>query len=454
MGRRAGYMYGAALARGPRGQVGAGLGQTTSTGTVTLIEPTLEITATGQEEVLDGVRIVFQMAPGYRGTGGDALLLPGPQGTLHGRERHPHPAQPPDPAGRPGPRPARMGRLPRPRRSTCSRDEAEVAFASHHWPTWGTERIVEFLSLQRDLYAYLHDQTLRMLNQGLVGAEIAEALDLPPALDAAWHARGYYGSVSHNVKAIYQRYMGWYDGNPAHLWQHPPVEAATRYVDFMGGADAVVTKARTSFEEGDLRWAAEVLNHVVFAEPSHAAARRAPRRHVRAAGLRRRERNLAQRLPLRSHRAPGRPLRHPVPARVPGHPGCAGSRAAVRRPGHSGRRAPCLGRTPDDRRLAHRRRQVLSPPARQRRPDVQLGREVRRRRRHAAAPVIVARGPRVGRGRPGDPGLGGHRSLGRRRRPRPAPRRARGPRPGLRRGHSRGRLSGPTALRPGAPRRP
>ena len=112
-----------------------------------------------------------------------------------------------------------------------------------------------------------------MLNQGLVGAEIAEQLQLPPALEAAWHARGYYGSVSHNVKAIYQRYMGWYDGNPAHLWQHPPVEAATRYVEFMGGADAVVAKARASYDAGDLRWAAEVLNHVVFAEPSHAEAR-------------------------------------------------------------------------------------------------------------------------------------------------------------------------------------
>ena len=100
--------------------------------------------------------------------------------------------------------------------------DVDVVFASHHWPTWGADRIVEFLSMQRDLYAYLHDQTLRLMNQGHTGIEIAELIELPPALEAAWSTHGYYGSVSHNVKAIYQRYMGWYDGNPARLWQHTP----------------------------------------------------------------------------------------------------------------------------------------------------------------------------------------------------------------------------------------
>lgn len=112
-----------------------------------------------------------------------------------------------------------------------------------------------------------------MINKGWTGIEIAEHLQLPPALENAWNTHGYYGSISHNLKAIYQRYMGWFDGNPAHLWQHPPVEAGKRYVEFMGGADAVVDKARGSFEAGDYRWAAEVLSHVVFAEPDHAAAR-------------------------------------------------------------------------------------------------------------------------------------------------------------------------------------
>jgi alkyl sulfatase BDS1-like metallo-beta-lactamase superfamily hydrolase len=148
-----------------------------------------------------------------------------------------------------------------------------VVFASHHWPTWGRERLVRYLSEQRDLYAYLHDQTLRMLNSGLTGSEIAESLAMPPALERAWHTHGYYGSVSHNVKAIYQRYMGWYDGNPAHLWQHTPAEAATRYVAAMGGADAVVANARSAVDAGDLRWATEILNHVLFSDPTHAEAR-------------------------------------------------------------------------------------------------------------------------------------------------------------------------------------
>lgn len=272
MSRRAAYMYGAALPRGAAGQLGAGLGQTTSVGTITLIAPTLEITHTGQEEVVDGVRIIFQMAPGTEAPSEMHFYFPQRRAlcmaenathTLHNLltlrgalVRDPH-----------------VWSHYLTEAIDLFAREADVAFASHHWPTWETDRIVEFLSLQRDLYAYLHDQTLRLLNQGFVGAEIAERLQLPPVLEQAWHTHGYYGSVSHNVKAIYQRYMGWFDGNPAHLWQHPPVEAATRYVEFMGGADAVVEKARASFEAGDLRWVAEVVGHVVFAEPGHAAAR-------------------------------------------------------------------------------------------------------------------------------------------------------------------------------------
>ncbi|MFE5338751.1 alkyl/aryl-sulfatase [Isoptericola sp. NPDC056578] len=272
MARRAGYMYGAALARGPQGQVGAGLGQTTSTGSVSLVTPTLDITHTGQEETVDGVRMVFQMAPGTEAPAEFLVYFPDHRAlcaaedathTLHNLltlrgavVRDPH---------------AWANYL------TETIDlfgaDLDVVFASHHWPTWGRDRAVEYLALQRDLYAYLHDQTLRLLNQGFTGAEIAERLELPPVLENAWHARGYYGSVSHNVKAIYQRYMGWYDGNPAHLWQHPPVEQGKRYVEFMGGADAVVEKARASFDAGDFRWVAEVLTHVVFAQPDHAGAK-------------------------------------------------------------------------------------------------------------------------------------------------------------------------------------
>jgi alkyl sulfatase BDS1-like metallo-beta-lactamase superfamily hydrolase len=272
MGRRAAYMYGAALPRGPRGSIGAGLGPTTSTGTPTLINPTLDIDHTGQTEVVDGITIEFQLTPGTEAPSEMNFYFPDLRAlcmaenathtlhnvlTLRGAVvRDPH---------------AWAGYLTEAIERNAG--QVDVAFASHHWPTWGADRIVDFLSTQRDLYAYLHDQTLRLLNQGHTGIEIAELIELPPALDAAWNTRGYYGSVSHNVKAIYQRYMGWYDGNPARLWQHTPVEAGKRYVDFMGGADAVVEKARASFDAGDFRWTAQVLDHVVFAQPDHAGAK-------------------------------------------------------------------------------------------------------------------------------------------------------------------------------------
>ena len=153
-------------------------------------------------------------------------------------------------------------------------DEAEVLIGSHNWPTWGEDEVISVLTEQRDAYAYLHDQTVRLMNQGLTGPEIAEEIQsFPGELGKAWSVRGYYGSISHNVKAVYQRYMGWYDGNPAHLWQHPPVEQAKRYVAAIGGADATVASAREAVASGDLRWAAELLNHVLFAEPEHTAAR-------------------------------------------------------------------------------------------------------------------------------------------------------------------------------------
>ena len=151
--------------------------------------------------------------------------------------------------------------------------DLDVVFASHHWPTWGRDEAVGFLAMQRDMYAYLHDQTLRLMNQGYVGAEIAEVLEMPPALEAQWHTHGYYGSVSHNVKAIYQRYMGWYDANPAHLWGHPPIEVARRYVAAMGGTDAAVGLAQQAYDDGDYRWVVEVLNHVLFADEHHERAR-------------------------------------------------------------------------------------------------------------------------------------------------------------------------------------
>ena len=272
MSRRAGYMYGAALARDAHGQVGAGLGQTTSTGTVSLIVPTDSIAASGETRVVDGISMEFQLTPGTEAPAEMNVLFPD-HGALCMAENATHNLH--NILTLRG----ALVRDPRiwSRYLTESIDRFDgrfdVVFASHHWPTWGRERAVGFLSLQRDLYSYLHDQTLRLLNAGLTGSEIAEEIVLPPALEQAWHARGYYGSVSHNVKAIYQRYMGWYDGNPAHLWQHVPEEAGKRYVTAMGGADAVVAIAQNAFDEADYRWAAEILNHVLFSEPSHAAAK-------------------------------------------------------------------------------------------------------------------------------------------------------------------------------------
>lgn len=270
--RRATYMYGSMLARGPQDHVGCGLGQATSTGEVAVIVPTVVIRQTGETHTIDGVDIEFQMAPGTEAPAEMHFYFPRFRAlcmaenathnlhnllTLRGAlVRDPH---------------AWSGYLTEAIDGFAHR--ADVVFASHHWPTWGRDNIVEYLSLQRDLYAYLHDQTLRLLNQGYTGVEIAEMFQMPPALERAWHTHGYYGSVSHNVKAVYQRYMGWFDGNPGRLWPHPPEALAPRYVDAMGGIDRVVDLARTALAAGDYRWAATLLDHAVFTDSTHGAAR-------------------------------------------------------------------------------------------------------------------------------------------------------------------------------------
>ena len=270
--RRGMYHTGVVLPVGATGTLGAGLGPSTSTGTVGLLAPTLDITHTGQEEVFDGVRIVFQVTPGTEAPSEMNFYFPDHRAlclaenathnlhnllTLRGAEV----------------RDARNWSRYLAEAIELFAHDSDVAFASHHWPTWGADELIRFLTEQRDLYAYLHDQTLRQLNLGLTGTEIAEDFPIPPALEAAWHTHGYYGSVSHNVKAIYQRYLGWYDGNPAHLWQHPPEAAGARYVRAIGGIDATVASAREFAEEGDLRFAAELVSHAVFAEPGHKGAR-------------------------------------------------------------------------------------------------------------------------------------------------------------------------------------
>ncbi|WP_216902053.1 alkyl/aryl-sulfatase [Nocardia alni] len=273
MSRRAGYMFGGLLPRTPRGTVTSAIGQNIPAGSIGLVPPTLEIRETGQQQIIDGVRLVFQLTPGTEAPAEMNIHLPDHR-ALCMAENAIH----------------TMHNILTPR-GALVRDahiwahyltesinlfarKSDVVFSSHLWPTWGTDRVVNFMSLQRDMYGYMHDQTLRLLNQGFVGSEIAEMIQMPPAVENAWHTRGYYGSVSHNVKAIYQRYMGWFDGNPAHLWEHPPVESAERHVDFMGGADEVLRKARAAYDSGDYRWVAQVVNYVIFADPSNEAAKR------------------------------------------------------------------------------------------------------------------------------------------------------------------------------------
>lgn len=273
MQRRASYMYGPLLPTDPYGHVDAGLGKGVPLfGTQGLIAPTVSIRETGEEHVLDGVRIRFQVTPGTEAPAEMNFYFPEARAlcmaencsanmhnlyTLRGAEVRDSLAW-----------------------STYIHEavelfgqDADVVFASHHWPRWGTEDGLTFLRQQRDAYRFLHDQTMRLANHGLTMTEIAEELTMPPALEQEFHVRGYYGTVNHNAKAVYQRYLGWFDGNPAHLHPHPPVEAATRYVEFMGGADAVLAKARESFAEGDYRWVAEVVNHVVFADPGNDEAK-------------------------------------------------------------------------------------------------------------------------------------------------------------------------------------
>ena len=272
MARRAAYMYGTVVDRGPLGQVGCGLGQAPSVGEIAIIVPTIDITTTGETHTVDGVEIEFQMAPGTEAPAEMHFYFPQfralcmAENTTHNLHNLL----------------TLRGALVRDPRAWAGyiteaidtfAGRTDVAFASHHWPTWGGDRIVEYLSLQRDLYAYLHDQTLRQLNQGYTGSEIAETFAMPPALEKAWHTHGYYGSVSHNVKAVYQRYMGWFDGNPARLWQHPPEALAPRYVAAMGGVDRVVELAREAFASGDFRWAATLLDNAIFTDENHAGAR-------------------------------------------------------------------------------------------------------------------------------------------------------------------------------------
>ena len=272
MSRRAVYMFGAMLPRNERGGVNGGLGQTNSTGTSTLVVPNQSIGKTGETVKLDGVTMVFQMTPGTEAPAEMNTYFPqfkamwmaeNSTNTFHNIL-------------------TLRGALVRDALKWAEfldetielyGKDTEVKFQSHHWPQWGRQKIVDYLKKQRDLYKYTHDQTVNLMNKGFTGEEISEMIKLPPELDQYWPNRGYYGTLRHNSRAVYQRYMGWYNGNPANLNNLPPVDAAKKYIEYMGGEAAVVTRARADFDRGEYRWVAEVMKHAVFANPDSAPAR-------------------------------------------------------------------------------------------------------------------------------------------------------------------------------------
>ncbi|GAB5451482.1 MAG: alkyl/aryl-sulfatase [Halioglobus sp.] len=271
MGRRSMFMYGAQLERSARGHVDSGLGKSPALGSPGIVAPTRIISRTGERHIIDGVEFIFQNAPGSEAPAELTFYLPQKKAfcgaELVSRNMH-------------NLYTLRGAKVRDARKWSAYIDEArqlfgeaEVYFASHHWPLWGSAAINDFLKKQRDGYRYIHDQTLRLASQGHTPGEIAERIQLPASLANSFPNRGYYGTLKHNARAVYQGYFGWYDGNPANLDPLPNETSAPRYIDLMGGIDAVLRHAQLAFDEGDYRWGAELLNKAVFAHPDNADAR-------------------------------------------------------------------------------------------------------------------------------------------------------------------------------------
>ena len=270
--RRAQYQFGPFLAKGPRGQVDNGLGKSMAAGSVKLLRPTDLIMETGDKRSIDGVDFEFQMAPNSEAPAEMHFYVPRYR-LLNLAENCTHNFHNLLPFRGADVRDALAWSKYLGEALQMWGGKAEAMCGQHHWPVWGTQRIDTMIRQQRDLYKFAHDQTLRLLNHGLTATEIAEVIKLPASLEGAWHGRGYYGHIRHNVKAIYQKYLGWYDANPANLDPLPPVESGRKYVEYMGGADAILSRARADFARGEFRFAAQAVSHLVFAEPDNAAAR-------------------------------------------------------------------------------------------------------------------------------------------------------------------------------------
>jgi alkyl sulfatase BDS1-like metallo-beta-lactamase superfamily hydrolase len=272
MRRRTLYQFGPLLPKGERAQVDAGLGKTVSLGRTSLIPPTDIVRKTGEKRVIDGIEIVFAMAPSTEAPTELYMYYPRFR-VLNMAEIATHNLHNLLPFRGTEVRDSLAWAKDLNEALDMFGDKSDAIIAQHHWPMFGGARVRDFLKSQRDLYKYLHDQTVRLMNQGFTAPEIAERLELPPSLANQWANRDYYGTVRHNVKAIYQKYLGWYDGNPANLDPLPPVEAAKKYVAYMGGAEAIIRRAREDFRRGEYRFVAEIANKLVFADPTNQEAR-------------------------------------------------------------------------------------------------------------------------------------------------------------------------------------
>ncbi len=272
MGRRAQYQFGTALKPGPQGQMGSGIGASLPGGEITLVAPTDMIRATGETRVIDGVALEFQMVPESEAPAELNIMIPEKRALLIGEIAVCTQHNILTPRGALVRNAAKWaGYLTEALRLYA--DRSDTLIASHCWPRFGKTEVRDFLTAQRDNYKYLHDQSVRLMNKGLNATELAEQIVPPAAIANEWSTHGYYGTYNHNAKAIYQRYLGWYDANPANLNPHVPTERARRYVSAIGGAEKVVALARAAMAEGDYRWSSDLLNQLVFAEPGNAEAK-------------------------------------------------------------------------------------------------------------------------------------------------------------------------------------
>jgi alkyl sulfatase BDS1-like metallo-beta-lactamase superfamily hydrolase len=272
MGRRAAYQFGIGQKPGPQGSIGSGIGRGIAGGESGLIEPSDLVLKTGDTRMIDGVTLEFQMVPETEAPAELNVMLPERNTLVIGELATCSQHNILTPRGALVRNALRWsGYLGEAIRLYA--DRSDVVASSHCWPHFGKDEVRHFLSVQRDNYKFLHDQTIRLMNKGETAPEIAEAIKPPKSLSDEWYTRGYYGTYSHNSKAIYQRYLGWYDANPANLHQHVPTERGKRYVAAIGGGKKILTLARAAMAKGDYRWSSELLNQLVFAEPANAAAK-------------------------------------------------------------------------------------------------------------------------------------------------------------------------------------